>query len=204
MRVAFLSLILLGGCGELTGATEYTDAAFAPREDTAPRDTSPRDTSVDAAGRDASAVNDLMGDYHGNPLGPTRGAFRLTTLGNPRLVFVSDVDEATIPCEFFKASDWQQRLPASAVVHMIELTGTAAGIHNDVSAGRTERTEAPVALERARSATVILTRYDVGGATGTFDLMFDFVDPDVEGPDAGIYPEPVRGTFDVATCAVDW
>lgn len=205
MRAAVAIAIGLCGCGELRGATEFSDAYFREADTGSPTrtDAGPRD----AAGPDAAVPNALLGDYHGELLPPTRAAYLLNsakTPGQPWILYVSTKTNVTLPCEFFKTDGWNQALPMSAIAHGIHLSSATVGTQSDAFAGRTTQTFTALSWERAKSAKVTLTRIDALGAAGNVELMFETYVGDDPASDAGPSPEPVRGDFEVTSCSVDW
>ncbi len=202
----------LMGCGELTGVTEYTPGALAPKEDAA----------SDRGTPDTRTTKDLEGDYHDELIPPTRAAFRLDRASQPThpwIVFVSTDTETPIGCEKFAAADWNQHVPGAAVIHILELGTNAAGdyvvkktsppLGNEAAVGRTTQTSDVFKPEYATTGNVSVAVFTPTLTSGVFEVSFTGyfpvpAGPEEEGLDAGPVIETVRGSFDVPTCAVSW
>jgi hypothetical protein len=208
VRRVLCASVLLVGCGELRGSTEFTDAFFM-QDDTAVADTRRPDASV---------INALEGDYYDEPIPETRAAFRLdraTDPDHPWIVFVSTSQTTAIACDLFRTTGWHQRLPTSSIVHIVELgSKTVATYELDPASpprtdrafvARTTQTTTPEPpLEKAVSGSVTITTYELATVRGNFDVTFDAYFPSDDTTDAGPVSQRVRGMFEVASCAVDW
>jgi hypothetical protein len=197
------TLLLLGGCGELEGASTFTEA---PGYDATPVDAAPSDTSY------ALGQNDLDGYYVDDIIPTTRALYRLDRASDPAhpwIVFVSTTDKTALPCELFKTSGWNARVPAGAMIHVLELGSTAAATFtvrvasppavDGAMVGRAYQATTALKLDKAIDGTVTVTRSDLIGTKGSFDAMFEVLYEDDPIP----YKQRVRGAFDAPACAVE-
>lgn len=188
------------GCGELEGASEYTES---PAPDAAAFDVRPSETSTPGA-------NDLDGYFVDDIIPQTRALYRLDSASDPthpRIVFVSSADKVTLPCELFKSEGWTKRLPAGAMIHVLTLGATTPATLTVRLANppaldgvRVSRVYAPnVTFEDAIDGTVTITAADVAGTRGSFEATFQIFYEDDPIP----YKQRIRGSFDAPACAVD-
>jgi len=164
---------------------------------------------------DTRTAKDLEGDYYDGLIPPTRAAFRLDRASDPTkpwIVFVSTDSTKPLSCESFAASDWNRTLPASAVIHILELGTNAAGdygvkktsppLGNEAAVGRTTQTSDALKPEYATTGNVSIAVFSPTLTSGAFEVSFAGYFPD--DTDAGPEIQTVRGSFDVPTCAVSW
>lgn len=203
MRAWLLCAVLCVGCGELEGASAYTES---PAADAA--------LGVEASGETSTpGQNDLDGYYVDDIVPSTRALFRLDRASDPKhpwIVFVSSADPVTLPCELFKASGWNGKLPAGVMVHVLspgtDATGSFVVRPADPPAldgawvGRAYASSSALNLERAVDGTLTISRADLSGSRGSFDVQFSVLYEDDPEP----YPQRVRGSFDAPACAVEW
>lgn len=207
-RAGILAFVLFAcvGCGELRGATELVDPGSFFDSGTAPRDGSTTSEPTDAPTGYA-----LVGDYDLDPIPETHTILRLDRKldpEHPQIVFVSSDGHAPIGCTEFAREGWQARLPAGAIVHVVELGGRTPGTFTatkssppepgSAAIGRTVQNDPPLPLDYAEEGQVVIGSYDLDVTTGTFEAHFDWYVDDEQTV------EIVRGSFTAPRCEVDW
>jgi hypothetical protein len=195
-------IALIVGCGELSGA--------APFAEVGPSDTGTRDTApVDAA---PPGLNDIDGYYVDEAVPKTRAIYRLDRAsdpGHPRIVIISTADDVKIPCETFKLPDWNTRMPAGAMIHVLDLGTSAPGTFtvrpdappasDGALVGRTFQSTGMLSFEKAPKGRVIITNADVSKTSGSFDATYVVFYDDDPMP----YDNKISATFVAPACAVD-